>query len=133
MVVDTTTLVAALSGEPRAGLVLDTLAADPDPNVSTGTLLEASIVTLARDAGEGVRDLDLLLHATQATIVAASRDRVDVATEGFRRCGKGRHPAGLNDGDLFAYGLASLRDEPLLSVGDDVARTDIAPAIVPGS
>lgn len=129
MVVDTSALFAALSGERRAGLVLDALAADPAPCLSAGTLLEARMVMLARYGEEGVRDLDLLLHAAQATVVPVSRDQVDVATEGFRRFGKGRHPAGLNYGDLFAYGLASLRAEPLLFVGDDFARTDVTPAV----
>ena len=69
MVVDTSALVAALSGEPQAGLVLDTLAADPAPSLSTGTLLEARIVMLARNGEKGVRDLDLLLQAAQATVV----------------------------------------------------------------
>lgn len=128
MVVDTSALVAALSGEPAAGRVLDTLAADPAPSVSTGTLLEARIVVLAHYGDEGVRDLDLLLHAAQATIVPVSRDQVDVATEGSRRFGKGHDPVGLNSGDLFAYGLAPLRAEPLLFAGDDFTRTDVLPA-----
>lgn len=131
MVVDSSALVAALSGERQAGFVLDALAADPAPYLSAGTLLEARIVMLARYGEEGVRDLELLLHAAQATVVPLSRDQVDVATEGFRRFGKGRHPASLNYGDLFAYGLASLRAEPLLFVGGDFARTDVTPALQP--
>lgn len=31
-----------------------------------------------------------------------------VACEAFRAFGKGRHPVGLNDGELFAYALAKL-------------------------
>ena len=128
MVVDTSALVAALSGEGRGSVVLDALAADPNPSLSAGTLLEASIVMQARYGDEGVRDLHLLLHAAEVEVVPVTRDQVDVAMEGFRRFGKGRHPAGLNYGDLFAYGLASLRAEALLFVGDDFARTDVTPA-----
>lgn len=131
MVVDTSALVAALSGEREAAFVLDALAADPAPCLSAGTLLEARMVMQARYGDEGVRDLDLLLQAAQATVVPVARDQVDVAIEGFRRFGKGRHVAGLNYGDLFAYGLASLRAEPLLFVGDDFAKTDVAPAAQP--
>ncbi len=43
--------------------------------------------------------------------------------------GKGRHPAGLNLGDCFAYALAKARNEPLLFKGDDFARTDVKAAI----
>lgn len=75
-----------------------------------------------------MRDLHLLLQAAEVEVVPVSRDQIDVAMEGFRRFGKGRHPAGLNYGDLFAYGLASLRAEALLFVGDDFAKTDVTPA-----
>jgi ribonuclease VapC len=128
MVVDTSALVAALSGDWQASFVLDALAADPAPGLSAGTLLEARMVMQARYGEEGVRDLDLLLQAAGATVVSVTRDQVDVAIEGFRRFGTGRHAAGLNYGDLFAYGLASLRAEPLLFVGDDFAKTDVTPA-----
>lgn len=102
-------------------------ATDPTPTLSAGTLLEACIVMEARYGDEGVRDVDLLLQAAEITVVPVARDQVDVAHEGYRRFGKGRHPAGLDYGDLFAYGLASLRAEPLLFVGENFARTDIEP------
>jgi ribonuclease VapC len=44
----------------------------------------------------------------------------------WRRFGKGRHPAGLNYGDCFAYALAKSRRLPLLFEGDDFSQTDIA-------
>lgn len=129
MVVDTSAIVAALSGEAGADRLLDALASSPETSVSSGTLLEARIVLMARYGEEGLRDLDLLLHAADVSIVPMSRDQVDVATEGFRRYGKGRHAAALNYGDLFAYGLASLRAEPLLFVGDDFTQTDVTSAL----
>jgi ribonuclease VapC len=39
--------------------------------------------------------------------------------------GQGVHPAGLNFGDCFAYGLAEERACRLLFIGDDLARTDV--------
>ena len=39
--------------------------------------------------------------------------------------GKGRHPAGLNIGDCFAYALAKWLDQPLLFKVQDFARTDV--------
>jgi ribonuclease VapC len=84
---------------------------------------------MARYGEEGVRDLELFLHAAGVRIEPVSRDQIDVATEGFRRYGTGRHVAALNYGDLFGYGLASLRAEPLLFVGDDFAKTDVTPAL----
>lgn len=42
------------------------------------------------------------------------------------RWGKGVNPAGLNFGDCFAYEVAGTHDCPLLYVGGDFRRTDIA-------
>ena len=52
-----------------------------------------------------------------------------LACEGLRRFGKGRHPAGLNLGDCFAYALARERGEPLLFKGEGFARTDVRRAV----
>jgi ribonuclease VapC len=55
--------------------------------------------------------------------------QVAAAREAFRRFGRGRHPAALDFGDLLAYALAKIRALPLLYVGDNFARTDIASAL----
>ena len=52
-----------------------------------------------------------------------------IAVEAYRRFGKGRHPAGLNLGDVFPYALARRRELPLLFKGDDFSRTDIDSAM----
>jgi uncharacterized protein with PIN domain len=44
-----------------------------------------------------------------------------------RTFGKGKHPAGLNFGDCFAYALAKATGEPLLFKGNDFSQTDITP------
>lgn len=40
------------------------------------------------------------------------------------------HPARLNLGDSFAHALAKHLDEPVLFQGGDLARTDVAPALI---
>lgn len=55
-------------------------------------------------------------------------EQAALARAAWRRYGKGRHPAGLNYGDLFGYALARARGEGLLYKGDDFARTDVAAA-----
>ena len=49
-----------------------------------------------------------------------------VYNEAWQRFGKGRHRAGLNLGDCFAYATASLAGAPLLFKGSDFTQTDIA-------
>jgi hypothetical protein len=56
------------------------------------------------------------------------RKQAKIAIDESMKFGKGRNPAGLNFGDLFAYALAKLRDEPLLFKGDDFSKTDIESA-----
>lgn len=55
--------------------------------------------------------------------------QAELARSAARRYGKGRHPAGLNFGDLFAYALAKATGEKLLFKGRDFEQTDIVPAV----
>ena len=90
------------------------------------------IVSLASPAAEqrgpvraeGVRDLDLFLERASIVLVDVSIAHGHAARRGFARYGKGRHAAGLNFGDCFAYALAVDRGEPLLFKGTDFAKTD---------
>jgi ribonuclease VapC len=125
MVLDTSALVAMLTGEPGADELIDRLAQAHAAFISAGTLLEASIVLEVRLGEEGLRDLSLFLQAAGVTVVPVDAEQVEVARDGYARFGKGRHPAGLNFGDVFAYALARLRGQPLLYVGEDFTRTDV--------
>ena len=127
-VLDTSALVAVLTHEPEASALLDRITAEDDLLVSAGTLLEALVVLQARHGEEGVRDLRLLLHAAGVRVVPFDTDQVELGHAGFVRYGKGRHPAALNLGDLYAYALAKAHGAPLLFVGDDFTRTDVAAA-----
>ncbi|MBM3560148.1 MAG: type II toxin-antitoxin system VapC family toxin [Alphaproteobacteria bacterium] len=90
--------------------------------MSAGTLVETLIVA---EAGGFVDDLTALLEEIGIEIVPVDTAQAALALDGFRRFGKGRHPAGLNYGNLFAYALARAADEPLLFVGNDFAKTDL--------
>lgn len=56
-------------------------------------------------------------------VTPASARRIAQACESW---GKGVHPAALNFGDCFAYEVAREHGFPLLYVGEDFARTDVA-------
>jgi ribonuclease VapC len=89
------------------------------------TLLEAALVIEARKGEAGGRELDLLIYKAGVVVVPVDAEQVLEARRAYRRFGKGRHPAGLTFGDLFAYALARTSGEPLLFSGDDLARTDV--------
>lgn len=122
MIVDTSALIAILRREPDADHLIDLLLSAPEPRMSVGTLLEARIVA-ERDGG--LAELEELIGAAGIEIVPPDLRQADLAFQGFRRFGKGRHPAALNFGDLFAYALAQALDEPLLFKGSDFPQTDV--------
>lgn len=129
MVIDTSAIIAVLLDEPIAFQVAAAINAAALRLLSAANLFEASLVIEGRSGALGGRELDLLIYRTGIEIVATDRDQAEVAREAWRRFGKGRHPAGLNYGDCFAYALAKSRQLPLLFIGRDFAQTDIRPAL----
>jgi ribonuclease VapC len=128
MVIDTSAFLAILFGEPERDRFIELLADADDPLISAATLVETSIVMLAKTGPNGVSDLDELMAAAAVRCVAVDSDQAHLAREAFTRFGKGRAPAGLNHGDCFSYALARAIGRPLLFKGDDFARTDVTTA-----
>jgi len=126
MVIDTSAFVAVLLGEPERDRFIGLLADTEDPLISAATLVETSIVMLAKTGPDGVSDLDELLAAAAVRCIAVDAAQANLAREAFARFGKGRAPVGLNYGDCFAYALARATERPLLFKGDDFTHTDIA-------
>jgi ribonuclease VapC len=126
IVVDTSALMALVLDEPeaeRCGAELETAS---EIAISAATMAEALIVASMRKVGPEMARLIDELGFEIAPVTPAAAQRVARA---YRRWGKGAHPAGLNFGDCFAYALAEERACPLLYVGDDFSRTDIASAL----
>ncbi|MSO93190.1 MAG: type II toxin-antitoxin system VapC family toxin [Rhodospirillales bacterium] len=129
MVIDTSAIFALLLGEADAPRVARAIEAHSPRLLSAANLLEASIVIESRKGEAGGRDLDLLLYRAAIEVVPVDHDQAEIARGAWRRFGKGRHPAGLNYGDCFAYALATSRRMALLFSGADFTKTDIQPAV----
>ena len=125
MVIDTSAVVAILLHEPEAPLLAEAIEATRPRLLSAASLLEASMVIETRKGEAGGRELDLFIYRAGIEIVAVTPDQAEVARVAWRRYGKGRHPAGLNYGDCFAYALATVSGAPLLYKGADFGQTDI--------
>ena len=125
MVLETSALLTILLDEPEAPAFATAIEADPVRLLSAGSLLETAIVIESRYGEAGGRELDLLIHKAAIEVVAVDAAQVEMARHGFRAFGKGRHPAGLNYGDCFAYALSRTSGEPLLFKEDDFSRTDV--------
>jgi ribonuclease VapC len=125
MVLDTSALLALLLDEPEAEQFRTAVEDDTTRLVSAATLLETALVIEARKGEPGGHELDVLIHKAEVVVVPVDTEQVSEARRAYRRFGKGRHAAGLNFGDVFAYALARTSGEPLLFKGDDFAKTDI--------
>lgn len=127
IVVDTSVFIAILAQEPDETGFAHALANADARVMSAGNYLECAIVTERRFQGRA--DLDDWLIRRHVEVVPVDLGLVRLAADAFARFGRGRHPAGLNYGDCFAYALAKSLNAPLLYKGSDFARTDIASAL----
>lgn len=131
MVVHSSAIVAILLYEPDAQRFSHILADAPQALMSAVTRVELSLVIEGRNREAGRAELEDFLGESQIDVIPVSLHHAEIAIEAFRRFGRGRHRAGLNIGDCFAYALAKATDLPLLFKGDDFVHTDIRPALVP--
>jgi ribonuclease VapC len=130
LILDTSALIAILNKEPDALRLAEAIGDSDTPIViSAATLMEATMVAEGRGGAALGLELDGLLRRVGARVIAVDARQADLARDGWRRFGKGRHPAKLNLGDCFSYALARERGEPLLFKGDDFAQTDVKRAI----
>ena len=128
MVLDSSAVLAILQLESEAEQFAQAIAAAPTRLLSAGTYLELGILVEARRGAAGVAALQELMLRARVEIVAFDAEQAEIACDAFRRYGRGRHAAGLNFGDCFAYALAKFSGENLLFKGNDFALTDVTPA-----
>lgn len=125
MVIDTSALLAIFLAEPERQRFLKLLTDAGTRLMSAANVLETGIVLEAKRGEAAGREFDLFVVRTNLEVVAVDAEQVEIARSAWRKYGKGRHPAGLNFGDCFAYALAKSVDEPLLCKGADFMQTDI--------
>ena len=129
MVIDSSAFIAILLGEPEETAFIAAIIGDQNRLASVATMLETSLVILSRKGEAGLAEFRAFAFRAGVQVAGFGPGDVDVAVEGFRRFGKGRHPAGLNFGDCFSYALARATGEPLLFKGDDFSQTDVTQAV----
>ena len=126
LVVDTSAAVAVILGEPGSDVLAARLEEASARLMSAAIRVELGIVIEARLGPAGQDVVERFLRDATVDIVPVDADLASRAMSGWRRYGKGRHPAGLNFGDCFTYALAERTGHPVLCTGEDFAATDIA-------
>jgi len=128
VILDTSAIVAVLRAEPEAADFARAIVSSPKRRVSAVSYVEAAaVIDSGRDAVAS-RRFDDFFRASRITVETVSAAQAEIARQAYRDFGKGRHKAGLNFGDCFAYALAKEMDEPLLFKGDDFRHTDVEAA-----
>jgi ribonuclease VapC len=129
MIVDTSALISILFAEPDAERYALALARADRCRISAANYVETAIVVEANTRSSASRDFDTFHRRAGILLEPVTEEHAQLARDAYVRFGKGRHRAGLNFGDCFAYALAKASGEPLLYKGEDFGRTDIVSAL----
>ena len=134
LVIDTSALMALLLQEPEAETIMSAALQASVVFLSAGSRLELALVSESRgskvDSAETCdAEVNELLRTLGVEVMAFDQQQLHWALQGWRRYGKGRHPAALNLGDCFSYGLARALEAPLLFKGNDFGLTDVTVAL----
>jgi len=96
--------------------------------ISAVSYVEAAIVIDSSRDPIASRRFDDFFRESEIVVESVTHRQAEIARQAYRDFGKGRHRAGLNLGDCFAYALAKEKGETLLFKGDDFCHTDVQAA-----
>ena len=130
MILDSSAVVAILRAEREAPQFARAIQAAEPRRISAVSYVEAAVVIDSSKDAIASRRFDDFFRASRIAVETVTAKQAEIARQAYRDFGKGRHKAGLNFGDCFAYALAKELDEPLLFKGDDFRHTDVEAAKV---
>ncbi len=123
IVVDTSAVMAVVRSEPGADWLSRRLQESDVRLMSSASALELGMVLESRTTTLTTLDA---LRSLQIELTPFDEAQFELGLRAWRKFGKGRHPASLNLGDCFTYALAQVTGYPILCVGNDFARSDLA-------
>ena len=128
MILDTSAAVAMFRGESEAETFAGRISDADVVRMSVANWFELMMVLSGQYARDAADEAEAFVTHLGVIVEPVSLEQGRIARQAFLDFGKGRHPAGLNFGDCFAYALAKAVGEPLLFKGEDFSRTDIQSA-----
>ena len=129
MIVDSSAILAILFNESDAESYAHAITDADACRISAANFVEVAIVVEAQTKASGSRQFDAFFRRAAIVIEPVTEEQAHIARQAYADFGKGRHKAGLNFGDCFAYALAKTTGETLLFKGEDFKKTDITSAI----
>jgi len=128
VILDSSAIIAILRAEPEAPDFARAVISAEARRVSAVSYVEAAVVIDSGKNAVASRRFDEFFRVSRIAVEAVTPRQAEIARQAYRDFGKGRHKAGLNFGDCFAYALAREMDEPLLFKGNDFRLTDVESA-----
>ena len=127
MIVDTSALIAVLTGEDGAARLLDAIESEPALLPAPARVEFLRVASGARlQLGAIAADLLAEWEVGGLTTIPFDAEHARIAAQANGRYGKGMGKGGaLNLLDLMVYAVAKERGEPLLCTGKDFAATDL--------
>jgi ribonuclease VapC len=125
MILDSSAVVAVMRQEPEASHFTRAIELSQPSRISAVSYVEASILVDQSDDPIALRRFEEFFRVSRTILESVTPRQAQIARQAYRDFGKGRHKAGLNFGDCFAYALARDLDEPLLFKGKDFNHTDV--------
>jgi ribonuclease VapC len=129
VILDTSALAAIFFREPEAARYTRMIHDADRCRISAANFVELSMAVESQIGPEAGRQCDVFFRRADISIEPVTVEHAHLARQAFLDFGKGRHPAGLNFGDCFAYALAKATGEPLLFKGEGFGKTDIIAAV----
>ncbi len=126
MILDSSAIVAIVLREPGFEPVLSKLTAAEVIGVGTPTLAETGIVLSWKLSKDSTALLRIFLQEFGVVAIPFGETHWREAVSAYVRYGRHRRPAGLKIGDCMTYATARLAQRPLLCLGNDFAKTDLA-------
>jgi ribonuclease VapC len=127
--IDASALVAIIGHEREREDFVDAVRRDGDPLWSPMSCWE-TVSSLRRSYDMAIeatrREVDMVAGTLGFRLITIGDHELTLALDAYQIYGKGRHPAGLNMGDCFAYACAKANGAQLLYKGDDFSKTDMA-------
>ncbi|WP_153669988.1 type II toxin-antitoxin system VapC family toxin [Phyllobacterium sp. SYP-B3895] len=129
--IDASAIISIVDGEDDA-IALAARLPEASPTYISPVVLYEAVTGLARKRAAPIevaeRSIEIFIAQTNAQMIEITAEIGLNAIEAFKKFGRGRHKAGLNMGDCFAYACAKAHNLPLLFKGSDFPYTDIESA-----